>query len=173
MLSLPSKDVLHHRNMAENIACQICGAEDSWKHSLLECNMARCVWALEKEEITEHLCQIEEQDAKGWLAAVTKSLRHEDLIRVTITLWAIWYARRKDVHENIYQSPLLTHQSVTNSVADIQYAKPQRRVRPEVQRSPARWIPPPMGLMKINVDAALAKNSGVVAAVAVARDTVR
>jgi hypothetical protein len=72
-------------------------------HSFLECNMARCVWALEKEEITEHLFQIEEQDAKGWLA-VMKSLRHEDLIQVTVTLWAIWYARRKVVHENIYQS---------------------------------------------------------------------
>ena len=44
--SLPSKDILHHRNMAENSACQICGAEDLWRHSLLECNMAHCVWAL-------------------------------------------------------------------------------------------------------------------------------
>ena len=75
------------------------------------------------------------------------------------------------MHENIYQSPLLTHQFVTNSVADVQYAKPQRRVRPEVHRSLARWIPLPTGLMKINVDVALAKKSGVVAAVAVARDT--
>ena len=51
--------------------------------------MARCVWALEKEEITEHLYQIEEQDAKGWLAVMMKSLRHEELVRVTVTLWAI------------------------------------------------------------------------------------
>jgi hypothetical protein len=36
--------------------------------------MAHCVWALEKEEITEHLSQIEEQDAKGWLAVMMKSL---------------------------------------------------------------------------------------------------
>ena len=75
------------------------------------------------------------------------------------------------MHENIYQSPLSTHQFVTNFVANLQYAKPQRRVWPEVPRSPARWIPPPAGLMKINVEAALAKNLGVVAAAALARDT--
>jgi hypothetical protein len=51
--------------------------------------MAQSVWALEKEEITEHLSQIEEQDANGWLAVMMKSLRHEELVRVTVTLWAI------------------------------------------------------------------------------------
>ena len=75
------------------------------------------------------------------------------------------------MHENIYQSLLSTHQFVTNFVANLQYAKPQRRVWPEVPRSPARWIPPPAGLMKINVEAALAKNLGVIAATVVARDT--
>jgi hypothetical protein len=50
--------------------------------------MACCVWALEKEEITEHISQIEEQFAKGWLAVMMKSLRPEELVRVTVTLWA-------------------------------------------------------------------------------------
>ena len=67
---LTSKDVLLHRNMSDSSACSICGAGDSWRHSLLECNMARYVWALEKDEITEHICRIDDQDAKGWLAAV-------------------------------------------------------------------------------------------------------
>ena len=98
----------------------ICGAGDSWRHSLLEC----CVWALEKEEITKHICQIEGQDAKGWLATVMKSLNHEDLIRMTVTLWAIWNARRKVVHEDLYQSPISTHKFITNFAADLQSVKP-------------------------------------------------
>ena len=65
--SLPSKDVLLHRNMSDSSVCSICGAGDLWQHSLLECNMACCVWALEKDEITEHICCIDDQDAKGWL----------------------------------------------------------------------------------------------------------
>jgi hypothetical protein len=31
--SIPSGDVLHHRNMAPSSACTICGSKDSWKHS--------------------------------------------------------------------------------------------------------------------------------------------
>jgi len=34
----------------------------------------------------------------------------------------------------------------------------------------ARWIPPPEGIMKINVDAALAKNTSQASVAAVARD---
>jgi hypothetical protein len=132
--------------------------------------MTHYVWVLEKEEITEHLCQIEEQDAQGWLVVMMKSLRHEDLTRVAVTLWAIWYVRRKAVHENIYQSPLSTHQFVANFVASLQLVKPRGRVGHEAQRSLVRWIPPPSGLMKINADAALAKNSAKVAEVAVAHD---
>jgi len=96
-----------------------------WSQRLLEAlaarmqYMARCFWALEKEEITEHLCQIEEHDVRGRLAVTMKSLRHEDLVRVSVTLWATWYARRKAVHENIYQSPLSTHQFVANFVASL------------------------------------------------------
>jgi hypothetical protein len=44
--SLPSGDVLQHRKMAQSSACFFCGQQDSWRHSLLECNIARCVWAL-------------------------------------------------------------------------------------------------------------------------------
>jgi len=101
-----------------------------------------------------------------------KSLRPEELVRVTVTLWTIWYARRKAVHENIYQSPLSTHQFVSNFVANLELVKPQGRAWPEAHGSPVRWIPPPIGLMKINVDTALAKSLGVVAAAAVARNAV-
>jgi hypothetical protein len=100
-----------------------------------------------------------------------KSLRHKDLVRVAVTLWAIiWYVRRKAVHENIFRSPLSTHQFVANFVASLLLVKPQGRVRLEAQQSPVQWIPPPSGLMKINVDTALAKNSAKVVAAAVARD---
>lgn len=34
--SLPTKDVLHHRNMADQSICTLCGTQDSWKHSLIE-----------------------------------------------------------------------------------------------------------------------------------------
>uniref|UniRef100_A0A8R7QQD3 Reverse transcriptase zinc-binding domain-containing protein n=1 Tax=Triticum urartu TaxID=4572 RepID=A0A8R7QQD3_TRIUA len=44
--SLSTTDVLHHRNMSYVSACPLCGADDSWRHALVSCTMARCVWAL-------------------------------------------------------------------------------------------------------------------------------
>jgi hypothetical protein len=44
--SLPTGDLLHHRHIATSSSCLLCGRTDSWRHSLLECPMARSAWAL-------------------------------------------------------------------------------------------------------------------------------
>lgn len=44
--SLPTGDVLSHRHIADNGNCALCGEADSWRHSLISCTMARCVWSL-------------------------------------------------------------------------------------------------------------------------------
>lgn len=49
--SLPTTDVLHKRNMVVQDACPLCGGEDSWRHALVSCTMARCTWALSEEVI--------------------------------------------------------------------------------------------------------------------------
>lgn len=41
--SIPTADVLHSRNMSTTDVCAICGQQDSCRHSLIDCNMARCV----------------------------------------------------------------------------------------------------------------------------------
>jgi hypothetical protein len=87
--SLPSADVLHHQHMAPHSSCFICGEHDSWKHSLLECNMARCLWALAPEDITKFIANVQEPHARAWLAAVFRALPHEELTRVVVTLWAL------------------------------------------------------------------------------------
>ena len=57
--------------------------------------MARCVWALESEEIVEHLSEMQEKNSRGWLVNLFETMPHADLIRVLVTMWEIWYARRK------------------------------------------------------------------------------
>ena len=42
----------------------LCGGMDSWRHALLECNLAKCGGALEREEITKFICKIEIPDAE-------------------------------------------------------------------------------------------------------------
>jgi hypothetical protein len=48
--SLPTGDALNHREMATVPSCSLCGVNDAWKHSLIECTMALCVWALMDED---------------------------------------------------------------------------------------------------------------------------
>jgi hypothetical protein len=51
-MSLPRGDVRMRRNMATNGACSICKSPaDSWRHSLLDCNMARCVCSRKKKNL--------------------------------------------------------------------------------------------------------------------------
>jgi len=167
--SIPTADVLHRRHIAPHAACLVCGVPDSWKHSLLECNLAKCVWALMNEETVEHICNVEEQNAKAWLAEIISSLPKEESRRVVVTMWAVWHAKRKAVYENIFQSPLSTHCFVDRFMSDLDLSSPQSEITASKGRVP-RWIPPPGGIVKINVDAALSKNSRGASAAAVARD---
>jgi hypothetical protein len=57
--------------------------------------MARCVWALESVEIVEHLSEMQDENSRGWLANLFETMSHVDLIWMLVTVWAIWYARRK------------------------------------------------------------------------------
>jgi hypothetical protein len=95
----------------------------------------------------------------------------EDQVKLFVTLWAIWNARRKAIHEQVYQSPLSVHCFVDNFIADLKHGEEQGRQwrsTPSVQIE-AAWIPPPVGVTKINVDAAVGKNFGRGTVAAVAR----
>lgn len=133
--------------------------------------MAKCVWALEKEELVEHVCRTQDADARGCLTRWFDTLPHDDAVRVAVTLWAIWYARRKVIHEGIFQSPLSTHNFINEYCDQLQVSKPQKQ--PKLGGQAGRcstWIPPAAGQVKINVDAALSKNSRRIAVAAIARD---
>jgi hypothetical protein len=85
--------------------------------------MAKAVWALEQDEIAGALCTINEVDVRAWLAAVWKALSNEAIARVVTRLWAIWHARRKVIHENIFQSPLSTHFFVERYLEELMVIK--------------------------------------------------
>ena len=110
-------------------------------------------------------------DARVWLATMIETLKQDDQVCLFVNLWAIWHARRKAIHEQVYQSPMSVHCFVESFIADLKQGEEARRSQPVVSARPAmaRWIPPPRGMVKINVDAAVSKNSQHLSAVAVAR----
>jgi hypothetical protein len=42
---------------------------------------------------------------------------------MSIKAWAIWHARRKVIHEGVFQSPLSTHCFVDNFISNLGYCK--------------------------------------------------
>lgn len=91
-------------------------------------------------------------------------------MQLTVTMWLIWYARRQAIDENIFQSPLLTHSFVEHFIADMEMSTPQVERRGGMQAQVPHWILPPQGVTEVNIDAALSKNSRIVALAAIARD---
>jgi hypothetical protein len=174
--SLLTGNTRYKRNMATSPCCGLCGASsDSWRHALLECHMAKCVWSLCDEQVVEHISMIEEGNAKLWIFEVMASVNHEEFISVLVTMWSIWYARRKAIFDEEYQSPLSTFSFIKNFLSTLVYTQEVKRVTEaksvnqvsSVSKA-TKWIAPPPNMCKINVDAALAKseNKGAVAAVA-------
>nr|XP_051221174.1 uncharacterized protein LOC127339353 [Lolium perenne] len=171
--SLPTADLLEHRNMAQSSRCSLCGGADSWRHSLIECNMSASVWALSDDEMVEHMRAVGEPSAKNWLFKMIETLSHVQFTRLTVSLWAIWTARRKAIHEEIFQSPLSTHGFINSYLEELKTLAPPRTSdsgqSPNVRQ--ARWMPPPSPVPKINVDAAVAKTEGRGVAAAFCRDS--
>ena len=117
--SLPTTDVLHHRNMAAQNACPLCGAEDSWRHALLSCSMSSCVWALADDELVSKMSEFQDSSAKVWLFELSKLLDHTSFTKMVVTLWAMWFARRKAVYEGIFQNPQQTIGFVNTFIAEL------------------------------------------------------
>lgn len=109
--SIPTADFLQRRKMAHVSSCGLCGSEDSWRHLLLECNMAQCVWAPEDEDLVQILMTNTEPDAKRWIFTLLDGLLHSDFVMILVTLWAIWHAKRKVTHESFKAYRLLTSSS--------------------------------------------------------------
>ena len=111
--SMTCGDLLMHRHMSTEDTCNLCGARDTWKHALLTCPMSSSVWAPAPEHLVQHLVDRQEESPKDWLFVLHDILSKEDFVRLVVTLWAIWGARRKAIHEAIFQSPLSIHGFIT------------------------------------------------------------
>jgi hypothetical protein len=84
----------------------------------------------------------------------------EDMVRVVVTIWAIWHARRKALHENLFQGPLSTHAFIDKFVSKLGEMTTVQTKERQPERPARRWIPPPGDMAKINVDVVVSKNSG-------------
>ncbi|KAE8785882.1 hypothetical protein D1007_40399 [Hordeum vulgare] len=119
--SIPTGDVRKHRSMAAMAECSLCRATvDTWRHALFNCHMARYVWALEDEDLTETIISNRTEDAKLWMLWLVDTLPWPALARVLVMMWAIWWARRKEIFDEIFHSPLSSHLFINKFLAEVE-----------------------------------------------------
>ena len=87
-------------------------------------------------------------------------------------MWAIWWARRKAIHDDEFQSPLSTMCFVNRYLEDLQIATKREPMKHSDQGTPRgrRWIPPGEDAVKINVDGAVSRSGRRGASAAICRD---
>jgi ribonuclease HI len=109
-------------------------------------------------------------DAKEWIFHLLETTSHSDFTTILITLWEIQTARRKAIHESIFQSPVTIVGFVQKYELSIVNAKNLRSSSMIVWQTAPRWIPPPADSLKINVDGGIAKTQNKGAAAPACRD---
>lgn len=168
--------------MADSPECSICKVVlDSWRHSLFDCQMARCVCALADEELTDVILSNRTDDAKLWVHWLVDTLPANDITKVLVTIWAIWWARRRAIHDDQFQSPISTSCFITKFLEDLETAALSSAPKDPVVISrdlhatnlvptTAAWLPPEHCNVKFNVDGGLSKDGKRGAAAVVCRD---
>lgn len=81
--------------------------------------MSRCIWVVD-EDIVERMMATTKPSAKQWLFTMKESMSHEAFVKLAVTLWVTWWARRKAIHEGDYQSPLSTNLYVNHFIAELE-----------------------------------------------------
>jgi hypothetical protein len=59
------------------------------RHSLLECAMSRCIWALVDPVIVEHIILSSEASTQQWLFSMPNSVKKFDLTKMLVMLWDV------------------------------------------------------------------------------------
>uniref|UniRef100_A0A453SLV5 RNase H type-1 domain-containing protein n=1 Tax=Aegilops tauschii subsp. strangulata TaxID=200361 RepID=A0A453SLV5_AEGTS len=102
-----------------------------------------------------------------------QSLAHDQFVLLAVTLWAIWTARRKAIHEGIFQSPQATNSFVRRFIDELNMITVRSPTRnsaaPAMGQRAVRPKAPHAGFAKIHVDAGVRARKGGSAA-AVCRD---
>jgi len=62
-------------------------------------------------------------------------------MRMVVTMWATWHAKRKVIYEKVFQSPFSTRSFVERYMADLALSEARPENVKRAATSSPRWIP--------------------------------
>ncbi|GMI66655.1 hypothetical protein like AT4G29090 [Hibiscus trionum] len=146
---LPTLQNLHHKRIAINTNCLRCnGNTESIEHVLRDCPFTHHVW--QGLGVTWP-ANVDSVSYFEWLSWLFKQQGVHSRELITYTVWAIWTARNKHMHEGKFQNvqSLITY--ILGCVSEYKSCmQSQGSCQLQIER---RWSPPPEGYTKRNADA--------------------
>ncbi|KAL2895927.1 hypothetical protein RDABS01_000461 [Bienertia sinuspersici] len=143
------------RHVINDATCPLCGSEDETiNHALLVCPNIANIW---------NVSDLKDKISNAPLAAFkekwrwfSENLSKKEACSVGVLAWAAWLCRNKAVYEQPVHCNITIAAGFLGMVEEyLEYAaKVFQRPNNSVQWSnPNAWLPPPMGIVKINTDA--------------------
>ncbi|XP_074323159.1 uncharacterized protein LOC141660097 [Apium graveolens] len=138
----------------------LCGRRTSFIYIFFDCDFASQCWRYVGVDYDMRMVE----DAPGWLLHKLSNDNENEITKICIILWGIWFSRNKRVWEDNTISAVI---AMGNSFSHVQEWKATvSRVKGVVQTSnqqgrqhASRWNPPAADVLKVNVDASFISNT--------------
>ena len=168
--TLPVRDLLKHRHMVDDNLCpRGCGLVETQEHALFACPYLLTVWKdCGVDELRLHSLNLTMCESVMQWQRFDVKLR----VKAAYLAWGIW-SDRNSIFFNQTPTPFSVLLARVDRWVDEAGAYLQQIYRVGVNSplgSPRIWIPPPVGVVKINADASLAVDGWIGLGV-VARDS--
>ncbi|PPD97595.1 hypothetical protein GOBAR_DD05379 [Gossypium barbadense] len=161
-----TRSCLYNRRVANNLSYPRCNVDyETVNHVLRFCAKAKDVWVMLGYPLHVVSAQMDFHEWLSWILKIHHTTKHNE---ICVTMWAIWFARNRMVHEGTNQSVREIVSFICNYCVElVSMIHTNNGVVSDVQ---VRWSLPPAGVVKINVDAGFRLNQKKAAAGVVIRD---
>lgn len=162
------------RGMEEDPTCTLCGREqeDSF-HALLRCNHAQELWLAMRKEWVLPAEEVFTPSGPEWILQALHQMTDEQRAMRLMILWRIWHAHNEMTHNKpppttegskkfltgylnslmlIQQYPNVDVEKGKQVVSYVQSSGSSRHMQDGRQKVRQKWMPPPEGRAKLNVD---------------------
>ncbi|OMP09037.1 hypothetical protein COLO4_05866 [Corchorus olitorius] len=158
---LPVRSILQQKGISLEDVCAVCGKDrETLEHMFFHCPLSKAVWELQCPWILVCLKDWADRD-DVWQRIFHKASQLGSKERVFFTCWLLWFNRNRCVHKASCGVPRAVSMRVNSLIQ--QASRDDNSIDVHVDdRAAIRWKAPPLGVVKINMDAAFDSEANVV-----------
>lgn len=159
--TVPVRRRLSSKGVSVPWLCPMCDKDiEHLAHVFFDCDFAKQCWG--KLGLNYDMSEVE--FIPEWVLKKLTDAPVDEVVKVCVVLWGIWYWRNKKVWENRVVSPELAMEGSFRLVKDWKEARGSRVLGSQnsstrIQRQACSWFPPVEGVLKVNVDASVFPDS--------------